>query len=70
MVRSWESLDLSAPPFTDGGNVVQAGDTWAFQALYRDDNETLEQAVVNKLDYILDVCRLGEGSHVLDVGAG
>ncbi len=40
------------------------------QALYKADDETLEQAVVNKLDYILEVCRLGEGSHVLDVGAG
>ncbi len=40
------------------------------QALYKADDETLEQAVVNKLDYILDVCRLEKGSHVLDVGAG
>ena len=40
------------------------------QALYTADDETLEEAVRNKLDYILDVCRLGEGSEVLDVGAG
>ncbi|MFT7671277.1 MAG: hypothetical protein ACI8X5_003994 [Planctomycetota bacterium] len=29
-------VDLKAMPFTAAGNVVQAGDTWAFQALYRD----------------------------------
>jgi hypothetical protein len=29
------ALDLDAPPFTRGGNVVHPGDTWAFQALYR-----------------------------------
>ena len=29
-------LDLESAPFSDGGNVVQAGDTWAFQAVYRD----------------------------------
>lgn len=40
------------------------------QALYTSEEESLEQAVVNKLGYILDVCRLGAGSHVLDVGAG
>ncbi|MFT7486660.1 MAG: hypothetical protein ACI9F9_002516, partial [Candidatus Paceibacteria bacterium] len=27
---------LTAPPFTLGGNVVQPGDRWSFQALYRD----------------------------------
>ena len=40
------------------------------QALYTSEDESLEQAVENKLDYILDVCRLGAGSHVLDVGGG
>lgn len=29
-------VDLQAHPFTAGGNVVRAGDTWAFQFLYRD----------------------------------
>jgi hypothetical protein len=28
-------VDLQSPPFTRGGNVVHPGDTWAFQALYR-----------------------------------
>jgi cyclopropane-fatty-acyl-phospholipid synthase len=40
------------------------------QALYTAENESLEQAVTNKLQYIVDSCRLTEGSHVLDVGAG
>jgi cyclopropane-fatty-acyl-phospholipid synthase len=40
------------------------------QALYTADDESLEQAVTNKLEYIVDVCRLVAGSHVLDVGAG
>lgn len=40
------------------------------QALYRSENESLEQAVRNKLDYITDICRLRPGSHVLDVGGG
>lgn len=40
------------------------------QALYRSEDECLEQAAENKLAYILDVCRLGPGSRVLDVGAG
>ncbi len=40
------------------------------QALYRADDETLEQAADNKLNYIYDICRLGQGSHVLDIGAG
>ena len=30
------SIDLEAPPFTSAGGRVQAGDTWAFQVLYRD----------------------------------
>lgn len=40
------------------------------QALYTADDESLEQAVTNKLEYVVDVCRLAPGSHVLDVGAG
>ena len=40
------------------------------QALYKTETDTLEQAARNKLDYILDACRLTAGSEVLDVGAG
>jgi cyclopropane-fatty-acyl-phospholipid synthase len=40
------------------------------QALYRSEDETLEQAVRNKLDYVARACRLGPGTRVLDVGAG
>jgi len=40
------------------------------QALYTRDDEPLEQAVRNKLEYIVDVCRLGAGSRVLDIGGG
>ena len=40
------------------------------QALYTRDDETLEQAARNKLEYILEVCRLGPGSRVLEVGGG
>jgi cyclopropane-fatty-acyl-phospholipid synthase len=40
------------------------------QALYTSEDESLEQAVRNKLDYIVDICRLRRGSHVLDVGGG
>ena len=40
------------------------------QALYKAENEPLEQAVKNKLDYIVDICRLRPGSHVLDIGGG
>ena len=29
-------VDLSTAPFSDGGEFLQPGDTWAFQALYRD----------------------------------
>jgi hypothetical protein len=29
-------VDLESSPFTDGGNVLLAGNRWAFQALYRD----------------------------------
>lgn len=29
-------VDLDAPPFTGGGHAVGAGDTWAFQVLYRE----------------------------------
>lgn len=34
------------------------------------DEESLEKAMVRKLDYAIDACRLGPGSRVLDVGAG
>jgi len=40
------------------------------QALYTRDDEPLEQAVRTKLDYIVDVCRLGAGSRILDIGGG
>ncbi len=40
------------------------------QALYRHEDESLEQAVVNKLEYITNRCRLSAGSRVLDVGGG
>jgi cyclopropane-fatty-acyl-phospholipid synthase len=40
------------------------------QALYTADDESLEEAVTNKLEYIVDMCRLRPGSQVLDVGAG
>lgn len=40
------------------------------QAVYTAEDETLEQAAQNKLDYVMDVCRLGPGSRVLDVGGG
>lgn len=34
------------------------------------DDEALEKAILRKLDYAIDACRLGSGSRVLDVGAG
>lgn len=40
------------------------------QALYTRDDESLDQAARNKLEYIFDVCRLKPGSHILNVGAG
>ena len=40
------------------------------QALYRTGDESLEEAAENKLNYICDICRLGPGSKVLDLGAG
>lgn len=40
------------------------------QAVYTADDETLEQAAQNKLDYVMDICRLGPGRRVLDVGGG
>ena len=40
------------------------------QAVYTADAETLEQAAQNKLDYVMDMCRLGPGRRVLDVGGG
>ena len=38
--------------------------------LFEHDDEALERAIVRKLDYAIDACRLGPGSRVLDVGAG
>ena len=38
--------------------------------LFEHDGEALEPAIVRKLDYAIDACRLGPGSRVLDVGAG
>lgn len=40
------------------------------QALYRSENESLEQAARNKLEHIWESCRLADGSRVLDIGAG
>jgi cyclopropane-fatty-acyl-phospholipid synthase len=40
------------------------------QAVYTSEDETLEQAAQNKLDYVMDACRLGPGSRVLEVGGG
>jgi cyclopropane-fatty-acyl-phospholipid synthase len=40
------------------------------QALYTADDEPLESAVRNKLEYIYEVCRLRPGCRILDVGAG
>jgi cyclopropane-fatty-acyl-phospholipid synthase len=39
-------------------------------AVYTSEDESLEQAVERKLEYIREVCRLKPGSRVLDVGAG
>ena len=40
------------------------------QALYRSDDQSLEDAAEQKLEYVFRACRLGPGSHVLDIGAG
>lgn len=40
------------------------------QALYGADDEPLERAAENKLEYIMRACRLSAGSRVLDVGGG
>ncbi len=40
------------------------------QALYTSEDETLEQAAINKLRFIADGCRLANGSRILDVGGG
>lgn len=40
------------------------------QALYTSEDESLEDAVENKLSYIVNACRLSAGSRVLDVGGG
>ncbi len=40
------------------------------QALFKSGTESLEEAAANKLDYIREICRVGPGSRILDVGAG
>jgi len=40
------------------------------QALYHTDDEPLEKAAENKLEYVMRACRLAPGSRVLDVGGG
>ncbi len=40
------------------------------QAVFESETESLEDAARNKLDYICDVCRIGPGTEVLDIGAG
>jgi cyclopropane-fatty-acyl-phospholipid synthase len=40
------------------------------QALYESDDQPLEQAATNKLEYVMRACRLSAGSRVLDVGGG
>jgi len=40
------------------------------QALFQSDEQPLEDAAENKLNYIIRACRLSAGSHALDVGAG
>jgi cyclopropane-fatty-acyl-phospholipid synthase len=40
------------------------------QALYRSDEQSLEDAAEQKLEYVFRTCRLAPGSHVLDIGAG
>jgi cyclopropane-fatty-acyl-phospholipid synthase len=40
------------------------------QALYRSDDEPLEKAAENKLEYVMRACRLAPGSSVLDIGGG
>jgi cyclopropane-fatty-acyl-phospholipid synthase len=40
------------------------------QALYRSDDQSLEDAAEQKLEYVFRSCRLAPGSHVLDIGAG
>jgi cyclopropane-fatty-acyl-phospholipid synthase len=40
------------------------------QALYESDDDPLEKAAENKLEYVMRACRLAPGSHVLDIGGG
>jgi cyclopropane-fatty-acyl-phospholipid synthase len=40
------------------------------QAVYTSEDDTLEQAAQNKLDYVMKICRLAPGSRVLEVGGG
>jgi len=40
------------------------------QGIFHDDNEPLNVAIRRKFDYCLESCRLGPGSHILEVGPG
>jgi cyclopropane-fatty-acyl-phospholipid synthase len=40
------------------------------QAVYASEEDTLEQAAQNKLDYVMQACRLEPGRRVLEVGGG
>jgi cyclopropane-fatty-acyl-phospholipid synthase len=40
------------------------------QALYESDDDSLDKAAENKLEYVMRACRLSAGSSVLDVGGG
>lgn len=40
------------------------------QALFQSDDEPLEKAAENKLEYVVRACRLAPGSSVLDIGGG
>ena len=76
LARGQRRSDLAwVPRHYDFGNEFYFAflDKWVglySQALYTADDESLEQAVRNKLDYILEACRLRSGADVLDVGGG
>jgi cyclopropane-fatty-acyl-phospholipid synthase len=40
------------------------------QALYESDDDSLDKAAENKLEYVMRACRLAPGSHLLDIGGG
>jgi cyclopropane-fatty-acyl-phospholipid synthase len=40
------------------------------QGVYESDDESLETAMIRKLDYVIESCKLTKGSKVLDVGGG